>query len=107
MPWIWRSSSTRESCLASAFISRASLRDLLVEIGEQAQEAIEPPPPVLAQLEPREERPARLAEQVGVGVLAMLCEQRMDAVLERGAQLGQDHALAQEVAQVAQLRGTT
>jgi hypothetical protein len=90
--------------LARSSIARERL-DLAVEVGDQAQQHLQPPACRLAQLDLLEEGLAGLgAKQLRLPVLeAVAGEQRVHPILERRAHLGQRHPLAEQIAQVAQL----
>ena len=78
--------------------------DLAVEVADQRHQAVQPPARALGQLQAGEELASGLAEQVGVlGQDALAGQQRVHAVLDRGAHPGQHGAVAQQLAQVAQL----
>ena len=78
--------------------------DLAIKVTDQRQEAVQPPAGPVGQLEAREELLSALAEQVGVFLPdALSGQQRVHPVLDRGAHPGQHGAVAQQLAQVAQL----
>ena len=78
--------------------------DLAIEVANQAQQQLEPVARLWAQRQLLEGHLAGAPEQIGMVVSdALTREQRMHPVLQRGAHLRQHHALAQQVAQIAQV----
>src|SRR5262249_52166586 len=82
----------------------AGLLDLAVEGVDEGQQAVEPTPRPLAQLELGEEAATAGPEQVAVaGLHPGLGQDWGAAVLERGAHAGERDPVAEQVAQVAQV----
>jgi len=78
--------------------------DLAVEVCDQAQQDVQPRPRLGPQLELGEKGAAAGPEQLAVAVLdALTRDQRVHAVLQRGPHLREHEALAQQVAEIAQL----
>jgi hypothetical protein len=74
--------------------------DLAVEVADQREQAVEPSTRRVGQLEAGEVLTAGGAEQVGVlGQDALLREQRVHAVLDRGAQMHERRPVAEQIAQ--------
>jgi hypothetical protein len=77
---------------------------ITVEVVDRAQQRIQSSPRPGTQPQLGQKAPAAGAEQVGVLTLdAVPSQQRVDAVLQRGAHMGQHDALAQQVAQIPEL----
>jgi hypothetical protein len=78
--------------------------DLAVEVGDQREQAVQPPPWRLAQLELGQEAAPARAEQVAVGARdPVLGQDRPDPLLQRRAHPGERDPVAEQITQLAQL----